>query len=228
MKLKMDRKMTFLGLFFLGLFSMQLTAQEITDELNNFKEVKTFNGIEVIVIPASENRIEITGHSKEKVKYQVVEERLEIRLTLDNIWSNDNTLITVYGNSIEVIDANEGSIVKTEGTLKSNFSELRAQEGAAIYAEVKSEKVKAKAITGGIINVRGKTENLEVEANTAGQFNGKNLKSKEAFITSSSAAKTEIYASDYCKATAKLGGQIEILGNPKKVDYKTTLGGKIL
>lgn len=224
----MNRKLKFFSLVLFGLFSLQIAAQEITGNLNDFKEVKTFNGIEVIVVPASENRIEITGHSKEKVKYQVVEDRLEIRLTLDNIWSNDNTLITVYGNSIEIIDANEGSIVKTKGTLKSEFSELRAQEGAAIYAEIKSEQVKAKAITGGIINVRGKAENLEVEANTAGHFNGKNLKTKETVITASSAAKAEIFASDYCKATAKLGGQIEIFGNPEKVDYKTTLGGKIL
>lgn len=228
MKLRMNRKMTFLSLFIFGLFSIQLAAQEITDDLNDFTEVKTFNGIEVIVVPASENKIEITGHSKEKVKYQVVEDRLEIRLTLDNIWSNDNTLITVYGNTIETIDANEGSIVKTKGTLKADFSELRAQEGAAIYAEVKSENMKAKAITGGIVNVRGKAESLEVEANTAGQFNGKNLKTKETVVTASSAAKIEIHVSDYCKATAKLGGQIEILGNPEKVDYKTTLGGKIL
>ena len=224
----MNRKLKFFSLVLFGLFSLQIAAQEITGNLNDFKEVKTFNGIEVIVVPASENRIEITGHSKEKVKYQVVEDRLEIRLTLDNIWSNDNTLITVYGNSIEIIDANEGSIVKTKGTLKSDFSELRAQEGAAIYAEIKAEQVKAKAITGGIINVRGKAENLEVEANTAGHFNGKNLKTKETVITASSAAKAEIFASDYCKATAKLGGQIEIFGNPEKVDYKTTLGGKIL
>lgn len=224
----MNRKLTFFSLVLFGLFSLQLAAQEITGNLKDFKEVKTFNGIEVIVVPASENRMEITGHSKEKVKYQVVEDRLEIRLTLDNIWSNDNTLITVYGNSIEIIDANEGSIVKTKGTLKSDFSELRAQEGAAIYAELKAEQVKAKAITGGIITVRGKAENLEVEANTAGHFNGKNLKTKETVITASSAAKAEIFASDYCKATAKLGGQIEIFGNPEKVDYKTTLGGKIL
>lgn len=224
----MSRKAAILGLFLVCVFNLKLSAQEISNHLKDFKEVKTFNGIEVIVISSSENRIEITGHSKEKVKYQVVDDRLEIRLSLDNIWSNDNTLITVYGKSIETIDANEGSIVKTKETLKSDQVELRAQEGAAIYADIKAENVKAKAITGGIINVRGKAEKLEIEANTAGQFNGKHLKSEEAVCTSSSAARAEINASDYCKATAKLGGQIEIHGNPEVVDYKTTLGGKIL
>ena len=228
MKWRMNRKMAFLSLVVIGLFSLQLAAQNITSDLKDFREVKTFNGVEVIVIPSDKNRIEISGHSKEKVKFQVVEDRLEIKLSLENIWSDDNTLITVYGNSVETIDANEGSIVETRETLRSNIAVLRAQEGAVIYSEVKSENVRAKAVSGGIINLRGKAENLEVEVNTGGQFNGKNLKSREAIITSSTAGRAEVNASKYCKATAKLGGQIEIHGNPDKVDYKTSLGGKIL
>lgn len=214
-----------LALFFLML---QVSAQEITSELNDFREVKTFNGVEVIVIPSNENKIEITGHSKEKVKFQVVEDRLEIRLTLDNIWSDDNTLITVHGNSIETIDANEGSIVKVKGVLKPELAVLRAQEGASIFAEVNSRNVRSKVISGGNITVKGKAVDQEVEANTGGQFYGRNLKTKETTITVSTAGRGEVYATDYCKATAKLGGIVEISGNPDKVDHKTSLGGKIL
>ncbi len=208
--------------------TLALSAQDISKELGNFREVKTFNGVEVVVIPANNNRIEITGHSKEKVKFDIVQDRLEIRLSLDNIWSDDNTLIKVYGNAVETIDANEGSIVKTNGTLKGKMIILRAQEGASVFAEVNAESVKSKTISGGNITVEGKANNQEAEVNTGGQFYGRNLKTKESVVSVNTAGKAEVYTSKYCKATATLGGIVKIFGNPDEIDRKTSLGGKIL
>lgn len=229
MKLKSNQMFSKILVFSLICFlSIQVTAQEITKDLRNFREVKTFNGIEVVIVPSNENRIEITGHSKEKVKFEIVQDRLEIRLSLDNIWSEDNTLIKVYGKAIETIDANEGSIVKTDGTLEGRMIILRAQEGASVFAEVRAESVKSKAISGGNITAEGKAENQEAEVNTGGHFYGRGLKTKEAIASVSTAGKAEVYASKYCKATATLGGIIKIFGNPGEIDKKTSLGGKIL
>lgn len=224
------RRMKFKYIAFLiaCFLSLHVSAQDIKKQLEEFREVKTFSGIEVVVIPSKENMIEITGHSKDKVKFEIVEDRLEIRLSLDNIWSDDNTLITVYGETIETIDANEGSIVKTEGSLNSEIIVLRAQEGASIFAEVNAENIRSKVVSGGNISVKGKSQSQDVEVNTGGQFFGKKLKTKETNVTVSTAGRGEVFATEYCKATAKLGGIIEISGKPDKVDYKTNLGGKIL
>ena len=173
--------------------SLTVSAQDINKELGNFREVKTFNGVEVVVVPAKNNRIEITGHSKEKVKFDIVQDRLEIRLTLDNIWSDDNTLIKVYGNSVETIDANEGSHVKIDGTLKGKMIILRAQEGASVFAEVNAESVKSKAISGGNITTEGKADTQEIEVNTGGHFYGKELRTKEVAVSASTAGKAEVY-----------------------------------
>lgn len=229
MKLRSNRMFSKILIFTVVCFlSLQVTAQEITKDLGNFREVKTFNGIEVVIVPSTKNRIEITGHSKEKVKFEIVQDRLEIRLSLDNIWSDDNTLIKVYGNAVETIDANEGSIVKTDGTLEGKMIILRAQEGASVFAEVKAESLKSKAISGGNITAEGKADNQEAEVNTGGHFYGKGLKTKEAVVSVSTAGKAEVYVTKYCKATATLGGTIRIFGNPGEIDTKTSLGGKIL
>lgn len=208
--------------------AVQLKAQDVNETLKPFKEVKTFNGVEVIVYPAEENRIHITGHSKHDVKYEVVEGRLEIRLPLDNLWSKDNTLIKVYGNAIETIDANEGSKVQVNGLLKGNYVVLRAQEGAAIEAAVEAQKVESRSISGGNITVEGKAESQQVETNSGGHFYGKGLRTKRTEASASTAGRAEIYATEYCKATAKIGGVVKISGNPDEVDRKTSLGGKIL
>lgn len=222
------RNFKLLSFLAICIIALQVSAQEISKDLSDFKELKTFNGVQVIVIPSNENKIEITGHSSEKVKFEIVEDRLEIRLSLDNIWSEDNTLISVFGKSIEIIDANEGSTVRTKEALRSESPILRAQEGASIFAEVLGKELRSKAISGGTITITGKVVSQEVEVNTGGQFYGKDLKTKNTTISVSTAGRGEVYVTDYCKATAKLGGIVEILGNPGKLDHKTSLGGKIL
>lgn len=205
-----------------------IKAQDVKENLQSFREVKTFNGIEVVVIPANENRIEITGHSKEKVKFDVVEDRLEIRLSLDNIWSKDNTMIRVYGSNIQTIDANEASSVEVKGTIKAPQAVFRAQEGALIVSEVNAQQVQSKAVSGGKIEISGKAESQEVETNTGGQFLGRRLQTEETTVSAGTAGRAEIYATNYVKASANLGGVVEVNGNPKEVDRKTSLGGKIL
>ena len=228
MKLKMKINRNFLILVAMFFAALQVNAQDVNETLRSYKEVKTFNGIDVVVYPSEENRIIISGHSKNDVKFEVVEGRLEIRLTLDNIWSKDNTLIKVYGNAIETIDANEGSKVQVEGTIKGNYLAFRAQEGATVDANVEGQKVESKAISGGRITLEGKAESLQVETNSGGHFYGKRLKTKETDVSAGTAGRAEVYATDYCRATAKIGGVVQIFGNPEEVDRKTSLGGKIL
>ena len=220
---------TLSGIIFmvLVLLNISVRTQEIAEDLENFTEVKTFNGVEVVIIPSEENRIEITGHSKEEVKFEVTEGRLEIRLSLDHIWSQDNTLISIYGRNIETVDANEGSFVRVDKPLKSENLIFRAQEGANILGRAEAQEIEVKAVSGGKITLEGKATAQQVELNTGGQYFGRDLRTKETTITAGTAGRGEIYATDYCKATAKLGGSIEIFGNPDEVDHKTSLGGKI-
>ncbi|MGB7785306.1 MAG: head GIN domain-containing protein [Salinimicrobium sp.] len=224
--MRTSRKFLILAAMFFA--ALQVNAQDVNESLKPFKEVKTFNGIDVVVYPSKENRINITGHSKNEVKYEIVEGRLEIRLSLDNLWSKDNTLIKVYGNSIETIDANEGSKIQVNGELKGENLTFRAQEGATIDAEVEAKKVESKAISGGKITLDGKADSQQVEANSGGHFYGKDLKTKDTDVSAGTAGKAEVYVTGYCRATAKVGGVVKLYGNPDEVDRKTSLGGKIL
>lgn len=212
---------------FLFMLVLSLQAQNVNENLETFSEIKVLNGLEVQVIPSSENKIEITGHSRDEVKYQIVDNRLEVRLKLNNIWSKDNTRITIYGNSIETIDANEGSLVEVNGILEAEELTFRAQEGANIRSRVNGRKITSKAVTGGRITLEGKAKEQLVEINTGGQFYGSDLRTEKTEIKAGTAGKGEIYAKEYVKASATLGGTVEIFGRPREVDTKTNLGGRI-
>ena len=230
MKLKMKLKNFGIVTVLIFLFNLSGFAQsrEVAQDLEDFREIKVTNGLEVRVIPSEENFIEITGHSKNEIKISVVEDLLEIKLSLNNLWSKDDTKITIFGNSIEGIDARQGSVVEIEGHLKAEELNLRVQEGAVIHAQVNAGKTTSKAVTGGKIFLRGKSELLEVDLNTGGQFFGNEFHTKETVVKAGTTARAEIYATEYVRATATLGGSIEIYGRPKEVEQKTSLGGKIL
>lgn len=212
---------------FLLALTFQVKAQDISEELGDFRELKTFHGIEVTLLPSNESKIVISGHSKDQVKYEIIDGRLEVKLALDNLWSENNTRITVYG-TVETIDANQGSNVAVKGKLEAKELTLRAQEGSNIYAEVKANALSVKAVSGGIIELSGRSETQEVEVNTAGDYKGSDLRTKRTEVSAGTAGKAAVYASEYCKATAKLGAVIKVLGNPDELDTKTSLGGKIL
>lgn len=229
MNLYNNSKQAFIGLLMLvGSISTNAIAQDITAELPKFTEIKTLSGVKVEIIPSDENRIAISGHSKEKVKYEVSERELEIKLSLNNIWSEDNTLIKVYTTDLQSINANESSIVEISGIFKTENAIFDAQEGAAIYAEVAATSVDIKAVTGGLIQLRGKVSDSKIHLNTGGRFFGKNLETISTEVSASTGAHSEISASEYCKATAKFGGIIHVYGDPDQLDTKTTIGGKIL
>ena len=170
----------------------------------------------------------ITGHSKNDVKLDIIEDRLEIRLSLDNLWSKNNTRITLYAKNLETIDANEGSTVEVSGEIKGQELTFRTQEAANIFASVNGRKINVKTVSGGKVTLEGKAEEQVVEINTGGHYYGKGLRTDRTEVSAGTAGKGEIYATDYVKATAKLGGTVEIFGRPNEVDKKTSLGGRIL
>ncbi|MHA6278999.1 head GIN domain-containing protein [Salinimicrobium sp. CAU 1759] len=226
LKTKIRSKVLFPVLFLF--LSLSVVAQDVEKDLGDFSEVKTFNAVEVEVIPADKNRIVITGHSKNDVKFDIVEDRLEIRLTLDNIWSKNNTRITVYTKDLATIDANEGSKVEVSGEIEGQELTFRTQEAANIFARVNGRRINAKAVSGGKISLEGKAEEQVVEINTGGHYYGKGLRTSKTEVSAGTAGKGEVYATDYVKATARLGGTVEIFGRPAEVDKKTSLGGRIL
>lgn len=229
MKLKINATPVKKVLFVLAVvLGNSVFSQAISEPISDFNEIKVFNGIEVRLVPSDENRIVITGHSKEKVKYDLVENRLELRLSLENIWADDNTMVKVYFRKLQVIDANEKSVVHLDGEMLGSNLVFRAQEGASVFAKIDALKQSSKAITGGQVHLNGIVKNQEIQINTGGQFFGKNLKSQSTTVSISAGGNAEVYAEQYCNATARLGGTIRIFGNPGELDRKTSLGGNIL
>ncbi len=200
----------------------------ITKKLEHFNELKVFDKVEVKLMKGDENKVEISGINRKEVDVVLKENVLKIKMSLSNTWDNNNTLVTVYYTALSKIDVNEGAKVKLKGILTAEELDLRAQEGGGIYAEIETDKLLARAITGGGLHIEGSAKEQEVTVKAGGQYISEELKTKNTVVKISAGGRANVYASDYVKANTAAGGTIRIYGNPKEVDGKKVFGGKII
>lgn len=204
-----------------------VSAQEISESLQSFSQLKASNSINVKLIPSNENRLEIDGYDMDEVQYEIKGNRLEIRLSWDNVFSDSNTLVTVYFTDLEEIEANSRSSILLEESYTGESMVFNAGEGASISALIAAERVSVKATTGGHIRLVGLAQRQEVRVNTGGIYSGREFETKDADIRIATGGQADIYASETCRVNASLGGNANIFGNPKSIDQKSSLGGSI-
>jgi len=220
------KKVIFLSLVFIVSF---LNAQKvITKNVGDFNELKVFDKIEVKLLKGSENKVEVSGISRKEVDIVHKNNILKIKMSLSNTWDNNDTQVTVYYTDIYKLDVNEGAKIIVKEILTATELDLRAQEGGDIYAEIETDKLLARAVSGGGLYLEGKADEQEVTVKAGGQYMSEDLKTNSTKVKISAGGRANIYARDYVKANTAAGGTIRIYGNPKEVDGKKVFGGKII
>ncbi|TDT46302.1 putative autotransporter adhesin-like protein [Maribacter spongiicola] len=207
-----------------------VTGQEnkITQNLEPFKELKGFDGLSINLIKSTENKVIITGENTSKVAIVNNEGILKIRMQIGKIFSGYKTFVDLYyTGDILVIDVNEDARIVTEQIIQQEILELKAQEGGELIVNAEVEQMLIKSVSGGIIRTTGSSNFQDVQINTGGVYEGKNFKTNFSTINVNAGSRAEINAKDYVKATVKAGGEVQVYGNPERLEEKTVFGGTI-
>ncbi len=218
------------NLFFLiaTLISLNAAAQQSVEKsVNEFSTLKTFDLIEVNLIPSSENKVVISGTNPEDVSIVQTGKTLKIRMTLKKLFKGSDIEVNVFYTNIEVIDANEGSIITANNLIKQDKLELRTQEGATIDAHIEVDYLKIRAVTGGIIETRGEANTQDISIYTGGIYNGESLNTKTTTVSINAAGEANVRASQTVDARIRAGGNVYVYGNPKTITENIALGGNL-
>jgi hypothetical protein len=218
---------TFITATFL-LITTLLTAQNPKEiGVGEFNEVKVYDLIVVNLIKSNEAKVVITGDDIEDVELINKDGKLKIRMKFDKTFNGTNTFVAVYYTSIDIIDGNEGAFISSNELIEQNQIELRAQEGAQLKIGLDVDQVTIKAVSGGIIETRGKAISQNITLNTGGIYEGKSFETQNTTVNIRAAGEADVYASKTVDAKVIVGGDVYIYGNPENVKEKTTLGGRI-
>ncbi|NKI25674.1 DUF2807 domain-containing protein [Arenibacter sp. 6A1] len=214
-----------IGILFL---TFNAFSQRVVDKaVGDFNEIKVYDLIEVKLIKSDENRVVVKGNKADDL--QVINKNgvLKIRMQLDKKFSGEDTFVEVHFTDLDLIDGNEGAKINLAETLEQSKIELKTQEGAKITAKLDVENVVVRAVTGGIVEVTGKTKFEEVVLNTGGVFLGKDLKSEMANIKITAAGEANINTSEKVDINIRIGGDVKVYGNPKEINQNTFAGGRV-
>jgi hypothetical protein len=218
---------TFITATFL-LITTLLTAQNPKEiGVGEFNEVKVYDLIVVNLIKSNEAKVVITGDDIEDVELINNDGKIKFRMKFDKTFNGTNTFVAVYYTSIDIIDGNEGAFISSNELIEQNQIELRAQEGAQLKIGLDVDQVTIKAVSGGIIETRGKAISQNITLNTGGIYEGKSFETQNTTVNIRAAGEADVYASKTVDAKVIAGGDVYIYGNPENVKEKTTLGGRI-
>lgn len=206
-----------------------LKAQDnLTKDLGEFHQVKVYDGLSVTIKKADKNQAIISGKNASEVVLVNKNGKLKIRMNINEVFNGYTTYVTLYAKGlIDVIDANENSQIKSDDTFSQVDIDLNAQEGAEIKLILDVQRLDAKATSGGIVSIQGSALNQDVDVNTGGKYQGKDIESSQVKAMVKAGGTADINASDYAEAKVRVGGTINVYGNPKVLEKQTFIGGTI-
>lgn len=224
---KMKKLMLMISLCLVGI--QMVSAQKTTQDLGAFDELKVFDQINVTLVKSDKNQAVLTGDDVNEVSVVNNDGRLKIRMEIDNVMDGNETFVTLYyTDDLNLIDANEGAKITSEGELEAKYLTLRAQEGGKLNVSVNTRNLDSKAVTGGKIEISGKAANQEVTVRTGGEYHSKDLISDRTDVTVFAGGKAFVYSKEFVEANVTAGGTIEVFGNPETLQQDKTLGGSII
>ena len=203
-------------------------AQDRTQNLGDFNEIKIFNGLSVEIERSENSSIEISGEKTEDIVVKNVNGKLKVTLKFPELFNPDRVNIKIYyKEDILTLDANEGSAIFSDEDIDQVNLTIKTQEGAYIHVPVEVKYLTVKAVTGGSIRVRGTATNQEVEVTTGGVYEAYDLETEYADVIAASGGNVEVSVSNLLDAKVRFGGNVYYKGDPEKVNSKKVFGGKI-
>jgi hypothetical protein len=206
----------------------QFNFSQTTINLGDFDALKVFDQLNVTLVPATENKVIVSGNNESSFETVNKNGILKLRMKLTKMLSGEDTKVTLYFKNLQSIDANEGSIVSSKHIFKQTTMDLSSQEGAMIEVDLDVERTTVKLNSGGIINVSGKAVTQRATITSGGIFNAKNLETSQTTVNISAGGSADVNAKTLVDAKIKAGGTIAIYGKPKEIKQETFAGGSIV
>lgn len=209
------------------LFITSISFSQTEKEVGNFNKVTSFDKIDVVLVPSSENKVLLNGSGSNEVELVNKNGELKIRLPLTRLLSGDNISATVYYKKLDAVEANEGSRISSEATFNSTAFDIIAKEGSEIKIRIATERVTVKVTNGSKVELEGKSTNQDVLINSGGIYEAEKLITSQTIITANAGGEATVYATDFVDAKVRAGGDITIYGKPKQINQKIVAGGRI-
>lgn len=193
----------------------------------DFHKVTSFDQIDVMLVPASENKVHIDGNSPGDVEVVNKNGELKIRMPLLRMLDGEHISATVYYKELDAVEANEGSRIACGDKIEATDFDIIAKEGSEVKLILDVDKLTARTANGSTITLSGSAKFQDVLVNSGGIYETENLETEQTVIACNAGGNAHVFATDLVDAKVRAGGNIIIHGKPKKINTKVVAGGTI-
>lgn len=214
-------------LLFILLLISSLTYAQTDKKVGDFNKVTAFDQITVELIASEENKVVLSGTNSDVVEVVNKNGELKLRMPLTNLLKGNQVNAKVYYTDLTAIEANEGSQISSDSSIKAIGFDIIAKEGSKIDINLEVSNLNVKITSGGIVKTAGTTKNQDVVISAGAIYEAKELITEQTVISIHAGGEATIFATELADAKARAGGDIMIYGNPSQVNKKTFAGGRI-
>lgn len=220
-------KSTLLLFLAVAFYYLPINAQ-IVRKINAVETLSVTDRLWVSVIPSDRNEVVIEGELAEQVELLLAGKELKLKMKAGHYLKGNQARVVVYTPSLLRIVARKAAELNLEEkSFEGESIQIISSEGAKICAYIEVENVEVQVNTGAIVDVLGKSESLRITSNAGGTFYGKDLKSQDVFVRVNAGGKAEVFASERVDAETRVGGVIDVYGNPNDRKQRKVAGGMI-
>lgn len=214
-------------LLFSLLLISSLTYAQNEKKVGDFHKVTAFDQITVELIASEENKVVLSGTNSDVVEVVNKNGELKLRMPLTNLLKGNQVNVKVYYTDLTAIEANEGSQISSDSSIKAIGFDIIAKEGSKIDINLEVSNLNVKITSGGIVKTAGTAKNQDVVISAGAIYEAKELTTEQTVISINAGGEAAIFATELADAKARAGGDIMIYGNPSQVNKKTFAGGRI-
>ena len=214
-------------LLFILLLISSLTYAQTDKKVGDFNKVTAFDQITVELIASEENKVVLSGTNSDVVEVVNKNGELKLRMPLTNLLKGNQVNAKVYYTDLTAIEANEGSQISSDSSIKAIGFDIIAKEGSKIDIHLEVSNLNVKITSGGIVKTAGTAKNQDVVISAGAIYEAKELITEQTVISINAGGEAAIFATELVDAKARAGGDILIYGNPAQINKKTVAGGHI-
>jgi hypothetical protein len=209
--------------------SVNLSAQnKDVRDVPSFDKVKISDDLKVIFKKSDVEKVRISaeGIGYDKVITESSGRELKLRVKNGLFKDSDVSIIIEYVNLRSLIVTDKAD-VKFNEVLTGDEVNLKVNNNAVIIVEVKAAAVKASLSNGGRIEISGKANLQEVDANLGSKYNAYEFETENGFIKANTNSDVVVWVKNRLEATSGSKSEVKYKGKPAELISSTNLGGTI-
>lgn len=219
-----------LSAFLIVLFHLTGISQTTVDTLkiNEFKSLKVNGKINVVLHKGTPLIVVKSKYAYDRQDLEMKTKGDQLRLSLiKSDYKDKEPTLHIYCETFDFLKATGNATIKSEEQWAIKNLELDVQAGGHVNLNVSSTLIKGQVSQGGKLTLFGKSELAKLSVSTGGVIAAFNLKAEHAEAKINAGGEIFVRSSESLTANVKAGGTILFEGNPKILNQKTSLGGKI-